>query len=264
MTVVTRPHSRLRRTGLHRDVVDSLGQRIVSGELLPGDVLINGATQSLGIDVSRTVIREAIKVLAAKGLVESRPKTGTRVLPRSYWSLIDPDVLHWALGSADAESLYQQLYEVRLAIEPMAAALAAERRTNEEAQQLDELLATMAASLLDVPGFVAADLELHTTLLSSAHNELLAQLTSGIRVAFGAGQQITAGIQGGPERALRLHQAVVEAIKAKDPRLASSTMEALVRSAAQDLRQVLRSSEGPLGSQMPGVGSAPQIPDSPR
>jgi GntR family galactonate operon transcriptional repressor len=194
---------------------------------------------SIGIEVSRTVIREAVKVLAAKGLVESRPKIGTRVLPRSHWSLIDPDVLHWSLESDDDESLYQELYEVRLIIEPQVAALAAERRSDEEARWLDELITTMGASLPDVPAFVSADLDLHATILSSAHNELLAQLTGTIRVALSAGQRVTARVQGGPGRALEEHRAVVEAIKAKDPEAAADTMERLIRSAAQDLQHIL-------------------------
>lgn len=239
MTSTPWPPSRLRRTGLHREVVDALGRQIVTGELAPGDLLPNEATLSIGIEVSRTVIREAIKVLAAKGLVESRPKIGTRVLPRSYWSLIDSDVLYWSSESHDDVGLYRELYEVRLIIEPQVAALAAERRSDQEARRLDELIITMGASLLDVPAFISADLDLHATILSSAHNELLAQLTGTIRVALSAGQRVTARVKGGPDRALEEHRAVIEAIKAKDPEAAANTMERLIRSAAQDLQHIL-------------------------
>src|SRR5919108_94538 len=114
------------RRGLHGAVVHEIGVRIVRGELEPGDTLPeNGLADEPA--VSRTVVREAIKVLAAKRLVESRPKTGTRVRPRRDWNLLDPDVLAWQVeAGADTDFLAQAL-EVRRMIEPAAARLAAER-----------------------------------------------------------------------------------------------------------------------------------------
>src|SRR5437773_10142973 len=117
------------RRGLHGALVHDIGVRILRGELKPGDPLPVDDGAGDEPEVGRTVLREAIKVLAAKRLVESRPKTGTRVRPRKDWNLLDPDVLAWQVeAGADAEFLAQAL-EVRRMIEPAAARLAAERAT---------------------------------------------------------------------------------------------------------------------------------------
>src|SRR5918911_4134642 len=104
------------RRGLHGAVVHEIGVRIVRGELEPGEqVPDDGLLDDPG--VSRTVLREAIKVLAAKRLVESRPKTGTRVRPRRDWNLLDPDVLAWRLETAPDAGFFRDIAEVRRMIE---------------------------------------------------------------------------------------------------------------------------------------------------
>src|SRR5712692_1149811 len=106
---------------LHGQIVHDIGRRILSGEIRPGDPIPPPVQPA-----SRTVLREAIKVLAAKGLVESRPKTGTRVRPRHAWNLLDPDVLAWHQESAPKQPFLRRLTEVRRIIEPAAAALVSE------------------------------------------------------------------------------------------------------------------------------------------
>ena len=121
------------RRGLHGEVVYTIGRRIVSGELKPGDPLPPEEELTADFDASRTVLREAVRVLAAKGLVEARPKTGTRVRPREEWNILDPDVLSWrVVGAAHDPQLYAEMTEVRLAIEPIATRLAATRMTDDE------------------------------------------------------------------------------------------------------------------------------------
>src|SRR2546423_14262737 len=125
------------RRGLHGAVVHDIGVRILSGELQPGDALpLDDLTGEP--TVSRTVLREAIKVLAAKRLVESRPKTGTRVRPRHEWNLLDPDVLAWQIEAGPDPGFLQQALELRRMIEPSAARLAADRATEQEIAALDE------------------------------------------------------------------------------------------------------------------------------
>src|SRR5438445_11294048 len=111
------------RGGLHGQIVHAIGRQILSGEIQPGEVL----PLRSGPPASRTVVREAIKVLAAKGLVESRPKTGTRVRRRDDWNLLDPDVLAWLQNGDVSEELLRKLTEVRRIVEPAAAELAAAR-----------------------------------------------------------------------------------------------------------------------------------------
>src|SRR5213594_3545034 len=127
---------------LHGRVVHAIGRRILSGDLRPGDLL--PAEPDLG--ASRTVVREAVKVLAAKGLVESRPKTGTRVRSRDAWNLLDPDVLAWQQDGADGdgtESLLRKMTEVRRIIEPAAAELAAARADARDVAALERALKEM-------------------------------------------------------------------------------------------------------------------------
>src|SRR3954469_676249 len=100
------------RRGLHGEIVHEIGLRILRGDLRPGDVLPGEEELGGELGVSRTVLREAIKVLAAKRLVESRPKTGTRVLPRGEWNLIDPDVLAWRLEADPDEQFFADVNEL--------------------------------------------------------------------------------------------------------------------------------------------------------
>jgi len=226
------------RRGLHRDVVDRLGRRIVFGDMQPGTALLNEADLSLSLDVSRTVVREAIKVLAAKGLVESRPRTGTRVLPRTHWRLIDADVLGWHFESANPR-LHAEVAEVRALIEPPAAGLAASRRTDEEAAQMEALFARLAASADDEQAYVAVDLELHALILLATHNELLAEMASTLGVALRVARTISIRAPGGAAASLEPHRRLVEAIVARDTERALIAMSAVVRSAAHDVRSVL-------------------------
>jgi GntR family galactonate operon transcriptional repressor len=231
--------SRPRRTGLHCDVVELLGVRIVTGELAPGEALTIGPAPSVNFNVSRTVAREAIKVLEAKGLVEARPKVGTRVLPRSQWNLFDPDILAWSLASGDAGRLYDEIHELRAIIEPRAASLAAERCTPAEGERLGELLLAMRAGALEYGAFVTADLDLHAEILNASHNELLAQLAGMIRLVLHACQRLSARDADVRGRSVDEHRSVVEAIVRRDAIEAAAATERLLSSAAKNLWNVL-------------------------
>lgn len=213
-------------------VVDDLGLRIVCGDLRPGTALPTEADLAAELAVSRTVVREAIKVLAAKGLVQSRPKTGTRVLPRNSWNLIDPDVLAWQFAVGVEPGFFRDLNEVRDVIEPRAAELAAERATAAERQELDRLLAAMEASAGDPRAYLERDLQFHETVLRATHNEVLAQMADTLLYALRAGRQGTVQTPGGPATANRSHRAVVEAIGRGDVAAARGAMETVVRAAA--------------------------------
>jgi DNA-binding FadR family transcriptional regulator len=229
----------IRRRGLHRDVVDELGQRIVRGDYQPGTALPSEAELGENLEVSRTVVREAIKVLAAKGLVDPRPKTGTRVLERAQWSLIDPDVLSWQVDLRADAALFRDLSEVRGIIEPHAAALAAMRRTDVEAERLRDLMHELDGVADDLDRYIAVDLELHAAILRATHNELLARMTGTIRVALDASRRITVKAPGGPRSAMARHRNVIEAIHDRDGATAQRAMATLVRGTALDLEAVL-------------------------
>src|SRR6266511_931561 len=164
------------RRGLHGAVVHEIGVRILRGELKPGDALPdNGLVDEPA--VSRTVVREAIKVLAAKRLVESRPKTGTRVRPRRDWNLLDPDVLAWQIEAGPDAHFLEQALELRRMIEPVAARIAAERATDEQIAALYEAYDAMAAAGDDLDAFMEPDLRFHGVLLEACRNELLEHMS---------------------------------------------------------------------------------------
>src|SRR5437762_11044795 len=150
------PESGYPRGGLHGQIVHSIGRRILRGDIQPGEVL----PLDSGLPASRTVQREAIKVLAAKGLVESRPKTGTRVRPREAWNLLDTDVLAWQQAGAGSPTLLRALTEVRRFVEPAAAELAAMRADARDlaalAQALEEMGRTAQGANGDFEPFVQA------------------------------------------------------------------------------------------------------------
>ena len=233
------------RRGLHRDLVDTLGRRIVDGVIAPGESFPNEADLSAELDVSRTVVREAMKVLASKGLVTTRPKTGTRVMPRARWNLIDPDVLHWQFGEAADEGLLRELSEVRLIVEPGAAALAAERRTEEDLRDIVELLEIMGCSVGNADAYIHADLQFHGAILTAAHNDLLARMADTILEALIASRRVTVRVPGGPSKAKQNHVDVVAAITTRDRAGASGAMERLVQATWNDVETILHSDGGP-------------------
>ena len=154
------------------------------GRWRPGDALPPEAELALQLEVSRTVVREAIKVLASKGLVEPRPKTGTRALARNHWNLTDPDVLRWQVSGGVDVALCRELLEVRGILEPRAAALAAARRTEADANRLLALLDEMGDVVDDPARYIASDLRFHSSILEISQNVLLSQLAATIRAAL--------------------------------------------------------------------------------
>ncbi len=168
---------------LHGMVARDLGVRIVSGVYLPGDLLDGEIDASGYLKISRTAYREAIRILAAKGLVEVRPKVGTRVTPRDHWHLLDPDVLSWMFEHEPDERLLESLFELRKVVEPEAAALAATRRTQAHLDKLEDALGRMAEHTLAVEEGRAADQDFHAVLLDACGNPFLRTLTSSVAAA---------------------------------------------------------------------------------
>src|SRR4051812_13894403 len=172
---------------LHGRIVHAIGRRILCGNLQPGALL----PAERELHASRTVVREAVKVLAAKGLVESRPKTGTRVRARDAWNLLDPDVLAWQRDGAPTASHAAQLRaltEVRRIIEPAAAELAAVRADARDIAALEQALDEMEQTALSARGtdfepFVQADMRFHLAILRACRNDLLEQMS---RVVYSA------------------------------------------------------------------------------
>ncbi len=212
---------------LHGQVVHELGRRVVGGQYPAGAVLPNEDGLCQELDVSRTALREAIKVLAAKGLLEARPRIGTRVRERSQWNLLDPDILAWRCETgADAEFL-RHLTELREIIEPAAAQLAAASRSEAQLRAIEAAYAAME-NASDIGQWVQADLAFHTAVLQATNNPLLMPLAAIIGSALEALLGVTARSADDFKRALPEHRKVLEAIREGDSQNALHRMASML------------------------------------
>jgi GntR family galactonate operon transcriptional repressor len=224
--------------GLHRQVVEGIGRRIGRGDLQPGDVVDITEVQGR-YGASRTAVREAIKVLSAKGLVAARPHYGTYVLPRDEWNAFDVDVLNWQEGSPTNVRLLRNLDEVRRVVEPQAARLAATRRLRAE-------LRTMQTALRDLeraqqpPDLAAADIRFHRSVLAATHNDLLEQLGAVLQPVLLLRDLVAYRSHPGDPESMALHGAVLTAVEAQDPDAAEDRMHELLRKAAKDAERAAR------------------------
>lgn len=224
---------------LHGQIVHTLGRRILRGEIRPGDALQAGTAMS----ASRTALREAIKVLAAKGLVEAKPKIGTRVSPREAWNLLDPDVMAWQHDSVPRRTFLRKLTEVRAVIEPQAAAFAAERADKAAIVALEAAFADMAAALRqpdgpNVDAFVEADMRFHLTILRACGNDLLEHMTRMVYSSLVVSFRTTSRLPGSARRSLPKHRAILRAISEHEPTAAHAAMRSLVSEAAREIAKL--------------------------
>lgn len=223
--------------GLHGRLVNELGTAIVSGELVPGYTLDPDKLASER-GVSRTVVREAIRVLSGKGLVDARPKRGTFVLARSNWNLLDPDVLAWQFQLVEDPEVLERLHEVRLMVEPSASALAAERRTADDLVELREAFSHMSSGDLNPDQIAAEDIRFHVGLLRATHNELIQQLSTLVGIGLSARDRFVHTHDVPLEDAIGLHRAVLAAVEAGDAAAAERAMRNLVNAAGLDTRRI--------------------------
>lgn len=227
------------RRSIHGQIAHEIGQRILCGDFAPGAVLPNEAAFSLELKISRTALREAIKVLAAKGLVESRPKTGTRVRSRDQWNMLDPDVLAWSFSAGDTERHAVNLTEMRRILEPAAAGLAAERASPEQLAEIEEAYIAMEAAGEDLEVGLAPDLRFHQAILEATGNEFMAPLGYLIESALAASIKLSSSYPGARINSLPLHLSVLEGIRARDPARAQAAMLQLLQSTRDDIERVL-------------------------
>jgi DNA-binding FadR family transcriptional regulator len=226
--------------GLHGQLVQVLGRRIAAGELDPAEPLI---PEEIGrrFGVSRTVVRETLRVLQSKGMVRSRQNVGTHIRPEREWNLLDPDVIQWRLEGARARANMRELVELRHAVEPQAAFLAAERAAQADRQALLDAVGDMeaAAAARDFDAFTDADVRFHATLLHASGNMMIEQLARTVGAALKA-RAGTLEIGGVSADALDDHRQVAEAIAAGDGVGARVAMRALLDVFTRDVEAALR------------------------
>lgn len=208
-------------------LVESLGQLIVTGEF-DARAFPTEAELSRQHGTSRSVTREAVKMLTAKGLLQARPRQGTSVTPEAHWNLLDPDVLRWLLERKFSLQLLAEFTEMRLAIEPAAAALAAERADARGFANMRAGFLRMRAAARGEDEPVAADIAFHTSVLAATGNRFFAQLDPLINTALRISIRFTNRIKGRPTADVAQHEEVLNAILAGDGKRAALAMRSLI------------------------------------
>lgn len=238
--------------GFHGHVMGDLGRSIVGGVYPENSILPRDGELQQRYGVSRTVMREALKTLAAKGMVQPKAKIGTRVLSRQSWNLFDPDILQWhaEVGAVDAKFLFS-LSEMRLALEPEAAALAALRRSDDQVAELYNWVDQMGEPTVSGQDFVDYDLQFHVTVAEASQNPFMRSISALIEVALAATFRVSSPIPNTKQHKLTVerHRAIAAAIEMRDPDAARHAMRKVIQEGVDRVAEVT-------GKQPPGGPSA--------
>ena len=201
---------------MHARIVQELGIEIVSGRLAPGDRLPAEAKLCEAYGVSRPVLREATRVLVAKGLVLSKPRLGSIVRPRDDWHTLDPDVLSWTINSVHEGAFFQSLLMVRRIIEPAAAALAASNATDDDLSRIRAAFERMSHAATP-DELLVPDLEFHRAIMSATHNDMLMYIGHMLTLALSESIKLTSRHPDTHALSLPRHKAILTAIINRDP-----------------------------------------------
>lgn len=210
-----------------------LGLAIVQGVYPVGTGLPSEADLCIEYNVSRSSTREAVKMLSAKGLISSRPKQGIRVLPESSWNMFDTDVLKWILSSKPSLALLKEFTEVRVALEPKAAALASLSASYQQLEVIEKALARMVDADRGLDDPLEADIAFHTAVLAASNNRFFLQLTEFISTALRVSIRYTNKIKGVPGADVQKHAEILNTIKSRNPERAKKAVEAILDEALE-------------------------------
>lgn len=222
---------------LSTQVARELGRRIVAGTYEPGELIDDEMALAERYRVSRLVIRDAVKILVGKGLLDVRRGIGTRIQSRNNWVMLDDDVLAWHLSAPPNKDFLRQLMEIRLAIEPKAARWAAERATDEDIAKIKEAYTRMEKEKGSLEDFVVSDALFHRAVLIAAHNEFLATMEGVIYSALLVSIRLTNEDPRNNDVSVPFHQEVYEAIVARDGDRAEAITQKLLGDANQRLER---------------------------
>ena len=226
---------------VHGNTVDLLGEAIVAGRYAVGQSIPPEPVLCEQLGVSRTVVREAVKSLVAKGLIHTGPKVGTRVLPSEQWNWFDPDVIAWQSRAGLSPEFIRDLQDLRLVVEPAAVKLAAARATAEDIAEIEVAYAGMRGAVMDGGDYVTYDLRFHQGLLRASHNRMLVQMSKALSALLRTSFEISTSRKDGPRSSLPLHRAVLDAVIAREPASAERAVMVLINGAYLDIEQVLGS-----------------------
>jgi DNA-binding FadR family transcriptional regulator len=237
---------------IHGHTLDKLGQAILAGRYEVGASLPPEPVLCEEFGVSRTVVREAIKSLVAKGLLVTGPKLGTRVLPDEHWNWFDPEVIAWQAQAGLSSEFVRDLQELRLVVEPAAVRMAAVKATPQDILRLEQAYSGMKAAVEDGGDYVTHDLRFHQGLLQASHNRMLMQMGRALSALLRMSFEISTRIMNGPRDSLPLHRAVLDAVIAHAPVKAERALMVLITAANDDIDHVLSTRR-----RLPRVAGAP-------
>lgn len=238
----------------HGQTLERLGQAVVGGRYAVGAAIPPEPLLGDELGVSRTVVREAVKSLAAKGLLVTGPKLGTRVLPEDNWNWFDPDVVRWKSKSGMSRAFLRDLQELRGVLEPAAVRLAAQRATPDDIASIEAAYAGMKAAIEHGGDYVSNDLRFHQGLLRACHNQMVAQMGKALGALLRTSFEISTARANGPASSLPLHRAVLDAVITGDSARAERASLTLISGAGQDIDAVLASRR-----KLPSVSTAPTL-----
>ncbi|MDB5999729.1 MAG: Transcriptional regulator [Rhizobacter sp.] len=228
------------RKSMHARIVHDLGMRVVSGLLKPGDRLPGEAELLANYEVSRPVLREAIRVLVAKGLVVSKQKAGAIVRPRSEWHLLDPDVLYWFIQTKPQPEFVDTLLTVRRIFEPAAASLAAKVATDEQLKGIAQAYAGMEAAR-NRDELLEPDLAFHRRIAEATGNDLLAYIGNMLNLALRESIKLSSKLPNTHALSLPRHKAILTALQNRDPLSARQATLVQLEGTRDDLSIILES-----------------------
>ncbi|MCQ8783371.1 FadR/GntR family transcriptional regulator [Mangrovibrevibacter kandeliae] len=226
----------------HAHVVGALGSAIVGGEIAEGALLPSDDALTGRFSVSRTVLREAMKTLAAKGLVRAKAKVGTRVLDRAHWNMFDADILHWRVEAGLDENFLLDLATTRAAIEPAAAALAARRATPADIARLYAIADRLGDLNHDRVSIANVDLEFHLAIAAMSKNPFMQSISSLIEAALAISFKLSSPADDAEkirECAVN-HRRIVEAIERGDEAATRQAMLEVIEVGVERTRRALR------------------------
>jgi DNA-binding FadR family transcriptional regulator len=225
----------------HGHTLERIGRAIVAGRYAVGATLPAEPLLCEQFGVSRTVVREAVKSLAAKGLLVAGPKVGTRVLPSDDWNWFDPDVVAWQTHAGLTREFLRDLQEMRRVVEPAAVRMAAERATAHDIAEIEAAYAGMKRAVEQGGDYVANDLRFHQGLLRAGGNRMMVQMSKAIGALLRTSFEVSTTLLDGPASSLPLHRAVLDAVIAHKPEQAERASLELIDSARDDIEAVLAS-----------------------
>jgi DNA-binding FadR family transcriptional regulator len=226
---------------VHGTTVDLLGHAIISGRYAIGASLPPEPLLCEELGVSRTVVREAVKSLVAKGLIITGPKLGTRVLPEEHWNWFDPDVITWQSQNGLTPEFLKDLQDLRRVVEPAAVSMAAERATVQDLDEIEVAFAGMKKAVEFGGDYVTFDLRFHQGLMRASHNRMLIQMSKALGALLRTSFEISTSKKEGPKSSLPMHREVLDAVIAKEPVRAEKAILKLIDGARDDIQLILGS-----------------------